>query len=469
MFFARINSFRQSLAFRLAVLYTATCAILSVAAFLIFYQLMVSSMHARADNALTEELNECSSLLASKGVATLKEEIYRKAQSAGTGKVFLRLLTSDGKELVSSDLGPWRGIGISKTALQRLDQGRPVFETFKLPGGEHSARVIYGMTGSGTVLQIGRSLKDDEEILEDFRQAFRPAIAVILTLVALGGWLVARQALSGVREVTRTAMAISHGAMEKRVPLTGRGDEIDRLSQTFNHMLERIQSLITEMREVIDNIAHDLKSPVTRMRGLAEVTLTTGRSLDEYRSMAANTIEECDSLLGMINTMLEISEFEAGVATLSITKVDIAMLIEEACDLFQPLAEDKGLAIKAKVPSQLLVSADRSKLQRALTNLLDNAIKYTPSGGTITVSVEEGEKGAIIAVRDTGRGIAADDIPHIFDRFYRVDKSRSESGVGLGLSLVLAIVRAHGGDIQVKSSPRAGSTFTIVLPREKSA
>jgi len=468
MFFERINSFRRSLAFRLTLIYAATCAILSIAVFFIFYQLMISNINTRTDNALTEELKECSSLLASKGVATLKEEIYRKAQSAGTGKIFLRVLTTDGKEIVSSDLSPWRGIGISKTSLQRLAQGGPVFETFKLPGGEHSARVIYGMAGSGMVLQIGRSLKDDEEILEDFRQAFRTAIAVVLTLVALGGWFMARRALTGVREVTRTAMAISDGAMEKRVPLTGRGDEIDRLSQTFNRMLERIQSLIKEMQEVTDNIAHDLKSPVTRIRGLAEVTLTTGRSLAEYRSMAASAVEECDSLVEMINTMLEISEFEAGVATLNISNVDISTLIEEACDLFQPLVEDKGLLTKTQIPAQSLLPGDKSKLQRVVTNLLDNAIKYTPSGGTVTVSVEEVKKELIISIRDTGIGIAPDDIPRIFDRFYRADKSRSEPGAGLGLSLVLAIVRAHGGDIQVNSSPGAGSLFTVVLPRERS-
>lgn len=468
MFFERINRFRRSLSFRLALVYAATCAILSIAAFLIFYQLMISNIHARTDNALVEELNECSSLLASKGIAPLRDEIHRKAQSAGTGKVFLRLLTTNGKDIISSDLGPWGGIGISKTPLplQRLAQGRPVFETFKLPGGEHNARVIYGMAGPEMVLQIGRSLKDDEEILEDFRQAFRTALAVVLTLVALGGWFMARRSLSGVREVTRTAMAISDGAMEKRVPLTGRGDEIDRLSQTFNHMLERIQSLITEMREVTDNIAHDLKSPVTRIRGLAEVTLTTGRSLDEYRSMAASTVEECDALLGMINTMLEISEFEAGVATLNITTVDISTIVEEACDLFQPLAEDKGLVIKAKVPPQCLLSGDKRKLQRVATNLLDNAIKYTPPGGTITVSVEERGKKVIISFQDTGIGIPAHAIPRIFDRFYRADKSRSESGAGLGLSLVLAIVQAHGGDIEVTNPPGAGSTFTVVLPRK---
>jgi heavy metal sensor kinase len=469
MFFERINSFRRSLAFRLALVYAATCAILSIAAFFIFYQVMISDMLASADDALTEELKECSLLISSKGVATLKDQINSKAQSAGTDKIFFRLLTTEGKEIVSSDLGPWQGIGISGIALKQVTQDEPVFETFKPAGSEHTARVIYGMTGPGMVLQIGRSLKDDEELLEDISQDFRPAIAIVLTLVAIGGWLMARKALSGVREVTQTAMAISQGAMEKRVPLTGRGDEIDRLSQTFNHMLERIQSLITEMREVTDNIAHDLKSPITRMRGIAEVTLTTGRSLAEYRSMAANTIEECDSLLGMINTMLEISEFEAGVATLSITQVDISTLVEEACDLFHPLAEDKGLAIKIKVPPQCLLSGDKSKLQRVLTNLLDNAIKYTPAKGRVTVSVKEEKKGVIIAVSDTGIGIAAHDIPRIFERFYRADKSRSEAGAGLGLSLVLAIVQAHGGDIQINSSPGAGSIFTIVLPQERSA
>jgi heavy metal sensor kinase len=469
MFSERVNRFRRSLVFRLTLVYAVTCAILSIAAFFIFYRVMVSDMLSHTDDALTEELHELSSLLAAKGIAALREGINRKAQSAGTGDVFLRLLTKEGKEIVSSDLGPWRGIGISDSALQRLAQGRPVIETFKLPGGEHSARVIYGVAGPEMVLQIGQSLRDDEEILEDFSQDFRPALAIIFTLAALGGWLMARRALSGVREVTRTAMAISQGAMEKRVALTGRGDEIDRLSQTFNHMLERIQSLITESKQVTDNIAHDLKSPVTRIRGLAEVTLTTGRSLDEYQTMAASTVEECDRLLGMINTMLEISEFEAGVATLSRTNVGISTLIEEACDLFQPLAEEKGLVIKAKVAPQLFVSADRSKLQRALTNLLDNAIKYTPAKGTVTVSVKEGGKGVIISFRDTGIGIAADDIPRIFDRFYRADKSRSEPGAGLGLSLVLAIVQAHGGDIQVNSSPGAGSTFTVTLPLESPA
>jgi heavy metal sensor kinase len=467
MFFERINRFRHSLVFRLTLVYAATCAILSIAAFFIFYRVMVYDMVAHTDDTLTEEVQEFSSLFASKGTAALREAMNRRVQSAGTGDIFLRLLTKNGKVIVSSDLGPWQGLGISTIALQRVAAGKPVLETFKMQGGEHHARVIYGMAGSDMVLQIGQSLREDEEILEDFSQDFGPALAVVFTLAILGGWLMARRAFSGVKKVTQTAIAISQGAMEKRVPLTGSGDEIDRLSQTFNHMLERIQSLITEMKQVTDNIAHDLKSPVTRMRGLAEVTLTTGKSLSEYRGMAASTVEECDRLLGMINTMLEISEFEAGVATLNMTNVDIASLIEEACDLFRPLAEDKGVVIKTKASPQLLVSADKSKLQRVVTNLLDNAIKYTSSGGTITVSVKKERNKVVISFQDTGIGIAADDIPRIFDRFYRADKSRSEPGAGLGLSLVMAIIQAHKGNIQVSSSPGEGSLFTLVLPQEK--
>jgi heavy metal sensor kinase len=465
MFFGRINRFRRSLAFRLTLLYTVMFMILSFVTFVIFYKMTIFSTHARIDRTLTGEVKKFSSLLASKGLGTLKEEMNLEAESTGTGKVFFRLLTTEGEEIVSSDLSLWRGIGISRITLRHLADKGPLFETLKPPGSRHKVRMVYGIAGPGMVLQIGHSLREDEHLFEDFIEVFRTVIAIVLALAALGGWFLARRGLSGVEKVTQTAMAIADGAMEKRVPLTGRGDEIDRLSGIFNHMLERIQALINEMKEVTDNIAHDIKSPITRIRGLAEVTLTTERSLDEYETMAASTVEECDRLLGMIDTMLEISETEAGVGTLSLSEVDISALVADACDLFHPLAEDKGLYIEIHIPPQCLLHCDRGKLQRVVANLLDNAIKYTPSEGKITVSVEESDKDVIISVHDTGIGISPEEIPHIFDRFFRADKSRSVPGAGLGLSLVRAIVRRHGGEIKVSSSPSVGSTFTVVLPR----
>jgi len=196
--------------------------------------------------------------------------------------------------------------------------------------------------------------------------------------------------------------------------------------------------------------------------------LTREKSLNEYQEMAESIAEECDRLWTMINTMLDISEAEAGVSPLSVDEIDLSVLVKEACDLFQPLAKEKGLQVEVNTPPQCPLQADKAKLQRVFANLLDNAIKYTPDGGSITVAVKEGPKEVAISVSDTGIGISSNEIPHIFDRFFRADGSRSQPGAGLGLSLVRAIVRRHGGEIKVSSSPGAGSTFTVVLPRIKS-
>jgi len=181
--------------------------------------------------------------------------------------------------------------------------------------------------------------------------------------------------------------------------------------------------------------------------------------------MPGSIVEECDRMLVMINTMLDISEAEAGVAKLAIDEVDIAQVVRDACDLFQPVAENNQVHIIQRLTENATISGDRMKIQRAVSNLLDNALKYTPQGGTVTVSVEGESNQVILSVNDTGPGISDHDLPHVFDRFFRGDRSRSLPGTGLGLNLTLAIARAHGGDIKVTSVPGKGSTFTMTLPR----
>jgi signal transduction histidine kinase len=184
--------------------------------------------------------------------------------------------------------------------------------------------------------------------------------------------------------------------------------------------------------------------------------------------MAASTIEECDRLLDMINTMLLISKTESGVDKLDHRKIDLSEIIRSACDLFEPMAEDNGLTLVCNVPDQCHLLGDSRMIQRMFANLLDNAIKYTPAGGTVSVSVSENEKkDLVVTVKDTGMGIAESDLPRIFDRFYRCDQSRSRPGIGLGLSLARAIARAHHGEITVTSRLNEGSTFTIALPKSE--
>jgi signal transduction histidine kinase len=304
------------------------------------------------------------------------------------------------------------------------------------------------------------------ELREDFRGYFGVPLVIVIALSGAIGWFMARRALSGVDEVTRAAVDISRGALDRRVPLTGRDDEIDRLARSFNTMVEHTQVLIEQMKEITENIAHDLRSPITRMRGLAEMTLT-GRSTDEATaSMAGLIIEECDRLLELINTMLDISEAEAGLAKLDMEKADLAALVNDLRDIFLLSAEEKHIELRTTgTEGPVPVICDRRRLQRVFANLLDNALKYTPAGGLVTISVADDSGRATVTVEDSGSGISDEDLPHIFERFFRGEKSRSTPGNGLGLSLVRALTMVHGGSVSVASTLHEGSRFTVTLPK----
>lgn len=301
-------------------------------------------------------------------------------------------------------------------------------------------------------------------IREDFREYFATGLVGVILFSTLIGWFMARKAMSGVDEVTRIAVAISQGELDKRVPIGEHKDEIDRLAQTFNNMLDRIQALVRQMTEITDNIAHDLRSPITRIRGLAEITLGNNEWTSQQARTAATIIGECDRLLEMINTMLDISDAEAGLARLNLEEIDIGALLQDAGELFQPWAEDKQITLTIEAAEPLHVQGDLAKLQRICANLLDNALKYTPSGGRVRVSAARDREEVSVTVEDTGCGIPEEDLPHVFDRFFRGEKSRSTQGNGLGLTLARAFVVAHGGRITAFSSSGKGAAVTVVIP-----
>jgi signal transduction histidine kinase len=254
------------------------------------------------------------------------------------------------------------------------------------------------------------------------------------------------------------------GRTDERVPLDQYDDAIKGLTLLFNAMLDRIEGLVTGMRGALDNVAHDLKTPLTRLRGTAEMALASPPDIDHYREALADCVEESDRVLVMLNTLMDISEAESGAMPLRREPIHLADVVERAMELYHDVAEAKGVTLTAETGGDVMVFGDRVRLEQVAANLIDNAVKYTPRGGFAIVEIARDGGKAFLRVRDTGQGIPPDELPRIWERLFRGDASRAERGLGLGLSLVKAVVEAHGGTVTVSSEPGRGSTFIVALP-----
>jgi signal transduction histidine kinase len=331
--------------------------------------------------------------------------------------------------------------------------------------------IVSATLADGTLVQVGKSTEARDDLLSRFRAALGIVTLFIVVIALTGGWLATQSALFPIRRLTLAVQRIIRtGRTDARVPLEGTGDAIDELTSLFNTMLDKIEGLVTAMRGALDNVSHDLRTPLTRLRGAAEMALASpppgdcARQAEHYREVLADCVEESDRVLVMLNTLMDISEAESGTMQLRREPVPLADVVARAIDLYRDVADAKGVALAAAAPADIVVTADRTRLEQVAANLIDNAVKYTPPGGRVDVEVRREADAAMLRVRDTGPGIPADELPRIFDRLFRGDTSRAERGLGLGLSLVKAVVEAHGGTVDVISDPGRGSTFSVSLP-----
>jgi signal transduction histidine kinase len=387
-------------------------------------------------------------------------------ESIAEGSVeFYRFFSRDKEILASTDTSMWDRRLFAAERINELEVEDELLMTLDDLKNNRKVRVIYKKFDDGSILEVGKSLEEKEGTLLNMRKVFSVSVLVALIASSIIVWFIMGMGMRGVERVTNAAANISRGNLSHRVPVGKEGREIESLAKTFNTMLDRIQGLIVELREVTDNIAHDLRTPLTRIRGATETLLMNNPGAEEYEEKAVIILGECDRLINMINIMLEITRAEAGIKNFKREMVNIADLVETAHELFVPLAEERGIGFNLKMPAgPLFVPGYPTHLQRLIANLLENAFKYSVNGGDVSINLRGNGKEVILSIADSGIGISKDDLPHIFDKFYRGDHSRSEPGNGLGLSLVRAYVKEHDGEIFVESADGKGSTFRVHLP-----
>lgn len=496
-------NFLHTVTFRLTLLFVILFILLLVAVLIPIDLTLRSIMLSRLDAKITTSLNNFSYYGAlfdrktkEEALGIISDNLSWPAAIEGRENVFWLMLSAKHEVISSSKTPQWQNdvqfiidsipdFPDQSELLQTIQPGTlnrngftfvetdgvkhiAAFKTLSLPNRKSRFRTAFMKVANDMMLIGVYSMNDIDQQMARYRKVLAIAFAFVLLAGGGLGFLTTRHAMSGVRRVTQTAMAIGKGDLSCRVTMGRQGLEIEDLANTFNQMLGRIQALVKELKEVTTNVAHDLRSPITRIRGAAETASLRGETIENYRDVNGQIVSECDRLIEMINTMLEIAQMDSGIAKLPGTPVDMAGIIEDACELFRPVAEDKDIELDLKNSSEpLTVTGSREGLQRVVANVIDNAIKFTDSGGKVNITLISSDSEVSICITDTGCGISQENQSRIFDRFFRADPSRTSEGNGLGLSLAQSIIRAHRGRITVESTLGKGSRFTINLPQHR--
>ena len=462
---AALGKLFNTTAFKLTLVYLTVFALF--AAFLLGYfawntRRLITEQITRTVDAeitgLSEQYNQG-------GIRRLVLIIDARARRPGSSLYLVTTFTGDGLAGNVGLLG--EGVlehsGWTETVYRRLDDAE---------GTEHHALVRVFQLPSGFRLLVGRDLEERERLYDIILAAGQWSIALVIILGLTGGFFVARRVLHRVDAMTESARTIMAGDLSGRLPTAGSEDELDRLAVNLNAMLERIEALMRGFKEVSDNIAHDLKTPLTRLRNRAEEALRLGGGERDYRAALEATIEESDELIRTFNALLMIARAESGQASTPMIDFDAADIARGVGELYDPLADEKGLTLRIEADAAMPVRGNRELVTQALANLVDNAIKYAGperaavNGALAEIVVKAGTEGGriLLTVSDHGPGIAVADRGHVVDRFVRLEQSRSEPGSGLGLSLASAVAHLHGGELKLEDNA-PGLKATLVLPR----
>ncbi len=424
-------------AFRLTLIYLGLFGVSALVLLGYLYAATAGFMTRQTSETIQAEIAGLAEQYRTQGLPRLRQVIEQRS-AAQPHRASIYLLTDPTGRWVAGNIDRWPDatpgesgwmtfpVSVQPDGL-RTENRRAVAQSFRLRGAYR--------------LLVGREVEERLQLQTKIKQALSWGLGLTLLLGLAGGLLMSRGLLRRVDNINRTTEQIMAGDLSQRIAMkASRGDEFDQLAGNLNAMLEQIERLLNGMRQVTDNIAHDLRTPLNRMRSRIEVALLSDDDKETLRPVMEQTLQDAETMIGTFNALLDIARAEAGSERAAFETVDLTAIVNDIVDLYQPLAEDKGQTIETSIADGQKLNANRHLLSQALANLLDNAIKYTPEGGRLSVEVADGPS---IAVADSGPGIPGDERNRVLERFVRLDETRATSGNGLGLSLVSAVADLH--------------------------
>ncbi|MGH6877015.1 MAG: sensor histidine kinase [Rhizomicrobium sp.] len=446
----------RTLAFRIVALYLAIFALSAAAIVGFTYWNTARALNAQTDQIVNSDISGLAERYQRFGLAGLTDAIVNRSAH---GEATLYLLADSDKRPIVGNLDSWPSLSTRGGNFVEFDYERRV-------GGRSEDRRARGrqftLTG-GFLLLVARDVAERHETERLFTTTLPWSVLLMVLLGLFGGILISRNFLARLDVINRTSREIMAGDLSRRLPLRRGGDELDLLAVNLNRMLERTERLMRGMREVTDSIAHDLRTPLNRLRNRLEGVLYTIDPQSAAGMEIEAAVDETDRLIGTFNALLLIAEAEAGVAREAMEQVDLRSIVEGVAELYAPLADEKEIVLAIAPSGSSVVACNQSLVSQALANLLDNAIKYTPVGGRVTITLGHTPAGVALQVADSGPGIPPDDRSRVLERFVRLEASRHSPGTGLGLSLVAAVARLHDAKFELAdNSP--GLRATLLFP-----